>query len=202
MIKKKTFFIILAFILILIISILIFKILTKNKINGNNMNSQEIVDKILNLNSYKSKIKVQVNSNKNKNKYIILQEYNTENGNFQEIIEPENIAGTKIIKKGNNLSIENTQLDLKTIFENYQGLEDNSLDLSNFIEEYKQNTKSKFEEKNGEIILKTYSEKNNPYIKNKTLYINKEILTPTKLIIQDNNQKTTIIIEYIEIELN
>ena len=60
MIKKKTFFIILAFILILIISILIFKILTKNKINGNNMNSQEIVDKILNLNSYKSKIKTNI----------------------------------------------------------------------------------------------------------------------------------------------
>ena len=166
------------------------------------MNSQEIVDNILNLKSYKSKISVQVNSNKNQNKYILTQEYNTENGCIQEIIEPENIAGVKIIKKDNNLKIENSQLDLKKIYENYSGLEDNSLDLICFINEYKDNPKSEFEEKNGEIIMKTKANKNNLYLKNKTLYINKEKIRPTKLIIQDNNQNSTIIIEYNEIELN
>ena len=50
--------------------------------------------------------------------------------------------------------------------------------------------------------MKTKSNKDNKYLKNKTLYINKENLKPTKLIIQDNNQNTTIIIEYIEVELN
>ena len=166
------------------------------------MNSQEIVDNILNLKSYKSKISVQVNSNKNQNKYILTQEYNTENGCIQEIIEPENIAGVKIIKKDNNLKIENSQLDLKKIYENYLGLEDNSLDLICFINEYKDNPKSEFEEKNGEIIMKTKANKNNLYLKNKSLYINKEKIRPTKLIIQDNNQNSTIIIEYNEIELN
>ena len=166
------------------------------------MNSQEIVDSILGLSSYKSKINVQVNSNKNQNKYILWQEYNTENGCVQEVIEPENIAGVKIVKKDNNLRIENSQLDLKKIFENYSGLEDNSLDLINFINEYKENSKSEFEEKNGEIIMKTKTDKNNPYLTNKKLYINKEKISPTKLIIQDNNNNTRIIIEYIEIELN
>ena len=174
----------------------------KNKKNGNNMNSQEIVDNILNLKSYKSKIKVQVNSNKNQNKYILRQEYNTENGCVQEVIEPENIAGVKISKKDNNLKIENSQLDLKKVYENYIGLEDNSLDLISFINDYKENSKSDYDEKNNEIIMKTKVNKNNSYLNNKTLYIDKESILPKKLIIQDNNQNTTIFIEYIEIELD
>ena len=200
--NKKLFFILSLIILIIFLAIFISKNMTKNQKNGNNMNSQEIVDNILNLSSYKTKINVQVNSNKNQNKYVLRQEYNTENGSVQEVVEPENIAGVKIIKKDNNLKIENCQLDLKTIFENYNGLEDNSLDLINFINEYKENNEANFEEKNGEIIMKTKSNKDNKYLKNKTLYINKENLKPTKLIIQDNNQNTTIIIEYIEVELN
>ena len=200
--NKKLLFILIIIIIIIFLSIFISKNVIKKQKNGNNMNSQEIVDNILNLKSYKSKISVQVNSNKNQNKYILTQEYNTENGCIQEVIEPENIAGVKIIKKDNNLKIENSQLDLKKIYENYLGLEDNSLDLICFINEYKGNPKSEFEEKNGEIIMKTKANKNNLYLKNKTLYINKEKIRPTKLIIQDNNQNSTIIIEYNEIELN
>ena len=200
--NKKLLFILIVIILIIILSIFISKNVIKNKKNGNNMNSQEIVDNILNLKSYKSKISVQVNSNKNQNKYILRQEYNTENGCVQEVIEPENIAGVRIIKKDNNIKIENSQLDLNKIYENYSGLEDNSLDLINFINEYKENPKSEFEEKNGEIIMETKANKNNLYLKNKTLYINKENILPTKLIVEDNNQNSTIIIEYNEIELN
>ena len=200
--KNKLIFIFLIIIFIIICTIIISKKVFKKSKNGNNMSSQEIVDTILNLNSYKAKINVQVKSNKNQNKYILLQEYNTENGCVQEVIEPENIAGVKIIKKDNVLTIENSQLDLKTIFENYEGLEDNSLDLISFINEYKEINKFNFEEKNGEILMKTELNKANPYLKNKTLYINKENIRPTKLLIQDNNQNTTIIIEYNEIELN
>ena len=50
--------------------------------------------------------------------------------------------------------------------------------------------------------METKANKNNLYLKNKTLYINKENIIPTKLIVQDNNQNSTIIIEYKEIELN
>ena len=176
--------------------------MTKNRKNGNNMNSQEIVDKIKNLTSYTAKVKVKVNSNKNINKYVLLQKYNSQEGSMQEVIEPENIAGVKIIKKDNNLNIENSNLDLKTIYENYSGLENNSLDLINFISEYKENDHSNFEEKNEEIVLKTTANKGNKYLENKVLYIDKNSSKPKKLMIQDNNQNTTIIIEYIEIELN
>ena len=40
------------------------------------------------------------------------------------------------------------------------------------------------------------------YTENKILYINKENKLPTKLIIEDNNQNTTINIQYNSIELN
>ena len=56
--------------------------------------------------------------------------------------------------------------------------------------------------KDGEIIMKTSNSKQNRYLKNKILYINKENIIPTRLVIQDNNQNTTIIIKYNEVELN
>ena len=156
----------------------------------------------MNINYYKSNVTVQINSNKNKNKYILNQEYNTENGCAQEVIEPSNIAGVKITRKEGNLIIENTKLDLSTIFESYQGLEDNSLDLISFIDDYKKYEKSNFEENDTEIIMKTKNNNQNKYIENKILYINKENKKPTKLIIEDNNKNITINIQYNEIELN
>ena len=198
--NKKIFYLISSILLIIILFILITKNMTKNSINGNNMNSQEIVDYILNTNSYKSQITVQVNSNKNTNKYIIKQEYNTENYCIQEVLEPSNIAGVKIIRKDENLIIENTNLNLSKILNNYKGLEDNSLDLCSFIKDYKANSESNFEQKDNEIIMSTTN--NNKYTSSKTLYINKEHVVPTRLVIKDNNQNTTIIIEYNDIELN
>lgn len=199
-INKKIFFIAII-LLIIILGIFIFKNVIKKSKNGNNMNSQEIVDYILNTKKYKANISVQVNSNKNKNKYILNQEYNEENEAIQEIIEPVNIAGVKIIKKDGNLKIENSSLNLSTIFENYQGIGENYLDLDIFINDYKNYEKSNYEENEKEIIMKTKSNKNK-YTENKILYINKENKLPTKLIIEDNNQNTTINIQYNSIELN
>ena len=89
--KKRILFVIV--ILFIVLCILSIKNVIKKQKNGNNMNSQEIVDKILDLNSYKAKIKVQVNSNKKQNKYILYQEYNMEEGCVQEVIESENLSG-------------------------------------------------------------------------------------------------------------
>lgn len=200
-INKKIFYL-LILILIIILGIFIYKNMIKKSKTGNNMSSQEIVDYILNVNGYRSKVAIQVNSNKNTNKYILKQEFNTKNGCIQEVIEPANIAGVKIIRKDGNLKIENTTLNLSTIFENYQGLEENSLDLSAFIEDYKNYDKSNFEENEKEIIMKTKNNNQNKYTENKILYINKETKLPTKLIIEDNNQNMTINIQYNEIELN
>ncbi len=200
-INKKIFFIIII-LLVIISGIFIFKNVIKKSKNGNNMNSQEIVDYILNVKKYKANVSVQVNSNKNKNKYILNQEFNEENEAIQEVVEPTNIAGVKIVKKDGNLKIENSSLNLSTIFENYQGIGENYLDLNTFIDDYKKYEKSNYEENEKEIIMKTKSNNNNKYTENKILYINKENKLPTKLIIEDNNQNTTINIQYNSIELN
>ena len=199
---NKKIFIVFIIILMIIIGVFIYKNMIKNSKFGNNMSSQEIVDYILNINSYKANVTVQVNSNKNKNKYILNQEYNTENGNIQEVVEPANIQGVRIIKKDGNLKIENTSLNLATIFENYQGLENNGLDLNSFIDNYKNCDKANFEENDTEIIMKTKNNNENKYVENKILYINKETRLPTKLIIEDNNKNITINIQYNEVELN
>ena len=200
-INKKIFFIILL-ILVIILGILIYKNVIKKSKNGNNMSSQEIVDYILNIKKYKSNILVQVNSNKNSNKYVLDQEYNENGESIQEVIEPNNISGVKIIRKDKNLKIEHSKLNVSTIFDNYQGIGENYLDLNTFIEDYKKNEKSEFEENEEEIIMKTKSNNKNKYTENKILYINKEKRIPTKLIIEDNNQKATINIQYNKIEIN
>ncbi len=188
------------FIIIIIFIVLISKNMTKKFKNGNNMSSQEIVDNILNINSYIAEIEVQVKSNKNENKYIMKQEYNTENGCVQEIMEPQNLAGIKITKKDGNLNIENTELNLKKIFDNYSELENNDLDLNLFLNEYKNNSNSNFEEKDEKIIMTIKSNKNK-YINKKILYIDKTQKKPEKMLVQDDNQNTTIIIKYNKIEL-
>ena len=199
--KKKIWWIII-FLVIIILSIFIYKNVIKKSKIGNNMNSQEIVDYILNTKTYKAEILIQVNSNKNTNKYILKQEFNQDGESIQEVVEPSNIAGVKIIKNGENLKIENSSLNVSKIFENYKGLGENCLDLNTFIENYKNYDKAKFEENDKEIIMKTKSQNKNKYTENKILYIDKENKLPTKLIIEDNNQNMTINIQYNKIELN
>ena len=200
--SNKKIFYIMILVVIILLGIIIYKNVIKKSKNGNNISSQEIVDYILNKTTYTAKISVQVNSNKNTNKYILNQKFNSENESMQEVIEPSNIAGVKIIKKDGNLKIENTTLNLSKIFENYKGLGENCLDLNTFIDDYKKNERSNFEENDKEIIMKTKSSNRNKYTENKILYINKEIKLPTKLIIEDNNQNMTINIQYNEIEFN
>ena len=166
---------------------------TKNFEIGNNTSSQEIVDYILNINSYEAIIEVDVKSNKNENKYKIKQVYNGNDNSSQEVLEPSNIAGVKLIKEGTYLKLENSNLNLTNILQNYEYISDNVLDLSSFIEDYKNNSNSKWEEKNDKIIMKTST---------KTLYINKENGLPEKMKVQDNDKKTAVYILYSEVNVN
>lgn len=174
----------------------------KNNNIGNNKNSQEIVDYILNLSSYETQITVTVTSNKNTNKYIIKQNFQDSNKNIQEVIEPSNIAGVKIENDGTNLKVENTRLNVSKILENYSCLGDNCLDLSTFLKDYKENNKSYFEENDKEIIMNTVSNIENIYMQEKTLHIDKVTAKPTQMVIKDNKQKTTIYILYNEVKIN
>lgn len=201
--KKKNICIIILLIIIVIGIILFFiKNATKSFKIGNNMSSQEIVDYILNINSYETKIEVDIKSNKNSNKYILKQQYQSPDTLTQEVIEPSNIAGVKIIKKENNVKIENTNLNLSTIFENYNYIADNCLDLTSFVDDYKCSEESQFEQKDNQIIMKTKSKNDNKYRQYKKLYINTQTHNPIKMEIEDYNRNTLVYISYNEVKLN
>lgn len=200
--KKKYYLILLFIIFIISVGFIFYKNSIKNLKIGNNKNSQEIVDYILNLSSYEAEVTVNITSNKNSNKYILKQKYQKDKEHIQEVIEPSNIAGVKIINDGKNLKIENSNLNLNEIIENYTNLENNNLDLSMFIDEYKNSNQSNYEEKDDKIIMKVKSDKENIYVKEKTLYIDKKTYKPVKLEIKDNKQKERIYILYNEVEIN
>lgn len=204
--KRK---IIISVVLILIIIVIGVSIFIKNNKNvaktskiGKNSSSQEIVDYILNISSYEAEIDVETKSNKNSNKYKIKQTYINNENNIQEVIEPSNIQGVRIIKEGRNLKIENTRLSLTKIIENYSDITQNNLDLNNFIENYKNNLNSKFREENNQIIMETTVKTESNYQKYEILYISKGNGKPIKMEIKDTNQNMTIYIIYNEIKIN
>ncbi len=200
--NKKKKYVIICFIVSLIILVFLFCYfyMVKNLKIGNNRTSQEMVDNILNMKTYEALIEVEVQSNKNQNKYVIKQVYNGENDNYQEVLEPTNIKGIKITKSNGELKLENTNLNLVSIFEDYQYLSENHLDLDSFIKDYKENENSKYSESQDEIIMETLSKTNSKI--EKKLYIDKETGEPTKLEINDNNKKTAVYILYREVTVN
>ena len=189
-------------IIIIIICICIFFYINKSKKIkiGNNSTSQEIIDNILNISSYETVIEVEVHSNKNTNKYTIKQKYIFPDISEQEIIEPENIQGIKITKKDNELKVENSKINMSKIYNDYEYMTDNCLDLNTFIENYKLNKKQIYEEDDDEIILNTENE-NNKYTRYQTLYIDKKTGKPTKMEINDNSKNTSVYILYREVKL-
>lgn len=189
-------------IIIIIICVCIFFYINKSKKIkiGNNSTSQEIIDNILNISSYEAVIEVEVNSNKNTNNYTIKQKYISPDISEQEILEPENIQGVKITKKDNELKVENSRINISKIYNNYEYMTDNCLDLNTFIENYKLNEKEIYEEKNDEIILNAEN-KNNKYKRYQTLYIDKKTGKPTKMEIKDNSKNTSVYILYREVKL-
>ena len=128
-------------VLILIISTIFF---IKNNYKsiklGNNIINQsadKIKKYILNIESYKANVQITITSNKNTNTYEAIQEYNKEDNLYkQEILAPQNLAGTIFEYDGVNLQIKNTELNLSKIYENYNYIGSNELSLNAFIEDY------------------------------------------------------------------
>ncbi len=200
--NKKNLLIIIS--IILILSILTFFYLNtyKKSKTVNNIDKSNIKEYILNISSYQASITVTVNSNKNTNKYILKQQYNKENVYKQEVIEPENIKGLQTIYDGKNLKIENTKLNLSHIYEDYQYISDNTLDLYTFLQNYKNSENQEYEQKDNEIIMTLKNQNNNNYTIFQKLYIDKNTAIPTKMEISDKNKNITVYIEYNEISFN
>ncbi len=202
-INKKIIFLVLVIILIIFFIIIFIKNDYKNFDTGNNniKSIEEIEEYILNLSSYEAKVSVTVESNKNTNKYELLQTYQVPNISKQVVLEPSNIQGLEITYDGSNLSINNTKLNLSSVYENYNYLASNCFCLESFISDYIENN-GKIYEENEKIILETKTSNGNKYIYNKKLYVNKKDGKPIELIIEDINEKKLVYILYNEIEIN
>lgn len=201
---SKKYFIFAIIVIVVIVAIIFAKNNYKKSSFGNTNignSKEEISQNILNINSYNAKIEVTINSNKNENKYVLSQEYKQPNIAKQVVLEPSNIEGLTITNEDNSVSINNTKLNLTKIYENYNYITENHLFLNTFIKNYKESEESKTEEKDEQIIMKTNIKKNNKYLINKILYIDKKSGKPTKMKIEDINQKLKVYIVYNEIEL-
>lgn len=198
--KKKMYILIVSAFFIFAIAFII--IFSKNNYktlkNGNNINNQnrdKVYDNILNISSYKATLEVTINSNKNSNKYILKQSHNLDE-DTQEVLEPENIRGIKTTYNNGTLKIQSDNLNITKVYNDYKNIENNDLWLNSFIEDYKI-SKEKVVEENEEKIISI--KVNN---RTKKLYLDKKTGKPTKLVVEDNNQKTVIYIIYNEIEIN
>lgn len=204
--KFKKTIIIFIIVLILILGVILIKNNYKNSKNGNNISNKsadEIENLILNIGSYEAKANITIKSNKNQNTYVVKQKYNKEGNLYrQEILEPSGIAGTLIQYDGKDLTIKNTNLNVKKIYENYSYIESNILSLASFIEDYKQSESKEIKEENGIVTLQVKLSSNNKYTMEKTLYINKNENKIEKMEIRDTTQNVRIYILYNEIEFN
>ena len=208
--NKKSLIILICIILaITIISVYFInknnKIFNKNFNIGNNITSksiQEIEQYILNISSYEAKAEVMIESNKNINKYVLKQEYNNSGKIEQIVLEPSNIEGLTISYNEGNLTINNTKLNLQTVYNNYKYVVDNNLWLNSFIKDYRESNNKSISENSDYIVMTVDISDSNNYGKIKILYINKTTGNPEKMIIQDKNQKNMVYILYSEIRIN
>ena len=201
--SKKFLFIILAIAILLVVISIIFSKKSYETINigNNNLNKtlEEVEDYILNIKEYTATIEVTVNSNKNSNKYLIKQTHKEKNDE-QEVLEPDTIKGVKLTYKDSSLIIENSNLNLEKIYNNYPYIESNILWLNSFIEEYRNSEQRNITEINEEIVMKI-ERKNDKKIATEELILDKKSLKPTKLSIMDNSKNVIVYILYNEIEL-
>ena len=200
---KKIFLILGIVLLIIIIGIFVF--FNYKKINfGNNMSNKSIEEMeqyILNISSYEAKIEVTVTSNKNENKYKMTQKY-ADNCYKQEVEEPSNISGMQTILSDNKLEIKNTKLGATTVLDNFPCIAENSLWLTSFINDYKNSSNKSIKEKDELWVMEVNVQNSSKYLSSKTLYIDKKTGKPTKLCINDENNKTLIYILYNEINFD
>ena len=201
--SKKFLFIILAIAILLVAISIIFSKKSYETINigNNNLNKtlEEVEDYILNIKEYTATIEVTVNSNKNSNKYLIKQTHKEKNDE-QEVLEPDTIKGVKLTYKDSSLKVENSNLNLEKIYNNYPYIESNILWLNSFIEEYRNSEQRNITEKNEEIVMQI-ERKNDKKIATEELILDKKTLKPTKLSIMDNSKNAIVYILYNEIEI-
>ena len=69
------------------------------------------------------------------------------------VVEPSNIEGLTILYENGKLTVNNTKLNLQTVYDNYEEITQNNLWLNSFIEEYKNNNNRSISEDSNYVIM-------------------------------------------------
>lgn len=197
--KKRKLIILGLTVLIILILFAFIYYKTQKNVNNINKSTNEIARYILNISSYEANLEITIESNKTINKYKIKQWYSKPNIIKQTIESPQNLDNLTMTYDGKNMKVENTNLSLSKIYQDYKYISENTLWLSTFIDNYNDN--SKIYEKEGTVIIEnnvTY----NFYNVKEALYIDKKTGKPIELKIFDNSNNNRIYIKYNEIKLN
>ena len=101
----------------------------------------------------------------------------------------------------NTLYINNTNLNLETIYKDYPYIAENIIWLSDFINIYSNDNNKEIVEEKEEIVLKCKKE-GNKYNVYYELNIDKKTGKPTKLLIRDVNKKEVVYIVYTKVEMS
>lgn len=195
---SKIKFILMWIVSTILIILLLIAISYKSKKNGNNTN-EDVEKTILNINSYRADITVKVISNKNDNEYHLKQEV-TENYEKQVGISPDEICNMEIIFENNVLQLKKSKISANKAYKDYKMTFNNDLFLTDFIKNYKNSNQKKHYEKDNTCFFEY--ESSDRYRSKFTLSVDKETKKPTKMEINDNNNKTEVYILYNEIEIN
>ena len=196
--KRKIFIIFIIILLILILFFVIRKI--KNGNNISNKSADEIIEYILNIQSYEADVTINITTNKTNNTYKAKQQYlKNEKIYKQKITDDKYLDEMTICYNNETLTITNSKIEPAIIYNKYGELIQNNLSLESFINDYNSNKNSTIEENNEYIILYVpKDDKNNV----KSLYITKSTNKISKMIIENGTQKSTTYIEYNEIKIN
>lgn len=196
--KRKIFIIFIIILLILILFFVIRKI--KNGNNISNKSADEIIEYILNIQSYEADVTINITTNKTNNTYKAKQQYlKNEKIYKQKITDDKYLDEMTICYNNETLTITNSKIEPAIIYNKYGELVQNNLSLESFINDYNSNKNSTIEENNEYIILYVPKDDKNDV---KSLYINKSTNKISKMIIENGTQKSTTYIEYNEIKIN
>ena len=120
----------------------------------------------------------------------------------QVVLEPSNIEGLSILYENGKVTINNSKLNLQTVYDNYEYIADKDLWLNSFIKGNKEGRNKSISDDSNNIIMTAHISESNNYGNVKMLYINKNTGNPEKMLIQDKNQKNMVYILYNEIRIN
>lgn len=157
-------------------------------------------NKSLLMEEYETNMKITYISNGLKTEYEMKYEYfNDEHGEKIEILtytKPEKFRGMQIICSSEEIKHLNPYItkNLTYYIENDRNY--NEILFSSFKRNYFMSNKSRMQENTNEIILETDIPSDNFYFKYEKMYIDKETLMPTKMIIENENNEAICIIDY------